>query len=281
MVNFHLHLLTLFSIFFAVSAAPAIVWNKASDSTGPIHSSSILDASSLVAADSSKKQVVFVLDRDENGNEGLTPLTTSNSIPRVAERYSEASVVHHFVRGIDSVDSLVFQTNAQMKTLAEFAANDAEKNFNMIVVNLASASPAEIDAIVSAALNDASLDTVVLTSVRGLSEVKLERDVANRKSYHDQMTRALSNVQENVMQKKNSHHQSRRRLEENKNQNGNNYYSSTDGIYFVNFTPNIFSGLLFIGFFIAITFIGLSCMNMIVGQQDNYVSKYPAIGKEV
>lgn len=280
MVNFNLHLFTLFSTILAVSAAPAIVWNKSSDTTGPIHSSSIVDASSLIVADSSKKQVVFVLDRDENGNEGLTPLTTSNAIPKVAERYSEASLVHHFVRGIESVDSLAVQTNAQTRTLLEFNVNDAEKNSDMIIVNLASASAADIDAAVSAALHNVSLDTIILTSVRGLSEVKLERDVANRKNYHDQMKQALTNVQK-VTKKKNDHEQSRRRLQNNENENGNNYYSSTDGIYFVNFTPNIFSGLLFFGFFISITFIGLSCMNMIVGQQDNYVSKYPAIGKEV
>lgn len=280
MVNFNLHLFTLFSTILAASAAPAIVWNKSSDTTGPIHSSSILDASSLIVADSSRKQVVFVLDRDENGNEGLTPLTTSNAIPKVAERYSEASVVHHFVRGIESVDSLAVQTNAQTRTLLEFNVNDAEKNSDVIIVNLASASAADIDAAVSAALHNVSLDTVILTSVRGLSEVKLERDVANRKNYHDQMKQALTNVQEKVT-KKNDHEQSRRRLQNNENENGNNYYSSTDGIYFVNFTPNIFSGILFFGFFISITFVGLSCMNMIVGQQDNYVSKYPAIGKEV
>jgi hypothetical protein len=272
--------LVLLSTLVSVCAVPAIVWEKSSAATGPIHSSALLEASSLVSAGSEKKQVVFVLGRDESGNEGLTALTTSNSIPKVAERYAEASVVHHYVRGMESVDSLVSQTNAQRRSLLEFNSGAAdEKTSDVTVVNLASASPTEIDAAVSAALNDASVDTVVLTSVRGVSEVKLERDVASRKNLHDQMKQSVANVKVKAMQKT-SNQQNRRRLEDRgkDNENGD---GSTDGIYFVNFTPNIFSGLLFFGFFISITFVGFGCLNMIVGQQDNYVSKYPAIGKEV
>lgn len=280
MTRIQFSLLALLSALVSVSAAPAIVWSKSSSTTGPIHSSALLDATSLVSAGSDKKQVVFLLGRDESGNEGLTALTTSNSIPKVAERYSEASAVHHYVRGIESVDSLVAQTNAERKSLLEFNSLPVdEKTSDVTVVNLASASPAEIDAAVSSALNDASVDTVILTSVRGVSEVKLERDVANRKNYYDQMKQSVANAKIKNMQKM-ATQQNRRRLEDRDNENENGD-GSTDGIYFVNFTPNIFSGLLFFGFFIFITFVGFGCLNMIVGQQDNYVSKYPAIGKEV
>jgi hypothetical protein len=280
MVKTQFSLLALLSTLVSVSAAPAIVWSKSSAASGPIHSSALLDAASLVNDNSDKKQVVFLLGRDESGNEGLTPLTISNSIPKVAERYAEASAVHHYVRGIESVDSLVAQTNAERRSLLEFNSLPVdEKTSDVTVVNLASASPSEIDAVVSSALNDASVDTVILTSVRGVSEVKLERDVANRKNYHDQMKQSVANAKFKNMQKM-MNQQNRRRLEDRGDDN-ENADGSTDGIYFVNFTPNIFSGLLFFGFFIFITFVGFGCLNMIVGQQDNYVSKYPAIGKEV
>ena len=68
---------------------------------------------------------------------------------------------------------------------------------------------------------------------------------------------------------------SRRRLEDGNDDDN----SSSDVLYFVNFTPNIFSGVMFFFFFSAVTFTGISCMGMIAGQEV-YVTKYPTIGRE-
>jgi hypothetical protein len=59
--------------------------------------------------------------------------------------------------------------------------------------------------------------------------------------------------------------------------NGNN--SDLSGVYYVAMTPNILAGILFMGLFTMITWIGISCMGAISGQEV-FVSKMPSVGRE-
>merc|ERR1712038_1659899 len=128
---------------------------------------------------------------------------------------------------------------------------------DVLVVKISNeAKPAEIDAIVSSAIEDAQIGSVVLTAVRGISEVKFERDLKAKEEYFNA---------------KNKY--GRRRLEDN------DQYYNEEVLYFVNFTPNIFSAVLFFFFFSVVTYTGISCMGMIAGQEV-YVTKYPTIGRE-
>jgi len=273
------------ALISTAAAAPAIVWSgQAKESTKQssdiIGTRDILSSAASGSNDSSLANVVFVVGRDEQGSEGLTGLTASGSLPNVASKYSEATTVHHFVRGIESIDALVegakgSSTNVVKTSLSDYKISESssdnaaavgadgsvERKSEFIIVNVpADSSPADVDAAVSSAIEHSKVGSVVLTSVRGISEVKLERDIKAKQNYFK-------------MTQKNN----RRRLEDADQQDEDD--NENDGIYFVNYTPNIFAGLLFGFFFIAITFVGLSCMNLIAGQ-DVYVTKYPIIGRE-
>ena len=261
----------LAALIASAAAAPAIVW-KSGESSAQIHSSDLTGIRSLVESESSLASVVFVIDRDEHGSDGLTVLTTAGSLPEVAAKYSDASSVHHSVRGIDTVQKVLKDLgNPTASTLEEYqdeinevkaAVNhdgSQKVSGNVLVVTVPnSASPADIDATVKAAIEDSKVGSVVLTSVRGISEVKFERDLKAKEDYFNTQKRF-----------------SRRRLEDGNDDDN----SSSDVLYFVNFTPNIFSGVMFFFFFSAVTFTGISCMGMIAGQEV-YVTKYPTIGRE-
>jgi hypothetical protein len=273
----------LAALISTAAAAPAIVWTG--ENGGAVkHSSELIDATTVVSsvvAGSKDTNVIFVVARTLTGSEGLTGLTTSGALPKLASKYPEATAVHHYVRGIESFDALLKHSNASSDnvvetSLKEFqnrATTNADKASvaadgsvanapELIIVTVGNnASPAEIDAAVTSAIEDPKVGSVVLTAVRGVSEVKLERDVNAKMNYYE-------------MNQKND----RRRLEDGQQQDGQ-YYSSTDGIYFVNQTPNIFTGLMFFFFFIMVTYVGIGCMDMIAGQEV-YVTKYPVIGRE-
>jgi len=55
--------------------------------------------------------------------------------------------------------------------------------------------------------------------------------------------------------------------------------ADNSGVYYVNMTPNIFAGLLFMFLFTFVAYLGIACMSMIQGQ-DVYVNKLPSIGRE-
>lgn len=252
------------TLFASAAAAPAIVWSSAS--TESKHISDLVDAKDFLSnvASSESSAAVFFVGRDASGSEGLTGLTSSGSLPKVASKYSEASSVHHYVRGIESINSITqyakdTSSNVIESNLSHFTTDLARENSDLVIVNVpASASAGEIDAAVTAAIENEKIGSVVLTAVRGLSEVKLERDANSKRSMY-----------------KLNRNMNRRRLEDGNNDDEN----STDGIYFVNFTPNIFAGLLFFFFFTAVIYTGIGCLGMIAGQ-DVYVSKYPTIGRE-
>mmetsp|Transcript_15947 Transcript_15947/g.20242 ORF Transcript_15947/g.20242 Transcript_15947/m.20242 type:complete len:276 (+) Transcript_15947:60-887(+) len=267
----------LAALITSAAAAPAIVW-KSGESSAQIHSSELTGIRSLVEesnSDSSLASVVFVIERDEHGSDGLTVLSTTGALPEVAAKYSDASSIHHSVRGIETVEKALkdlghptastleeYQDEInEVKAAAAAVNHDGSQKVsgNMLVVTVPNdARPADIDATVKSAIEDPKVGSVVLTSVRGISEVKFERDLKAKEEYFD------------AQQKFN-----RRRLED---ANGDDNYSN-EVLYFVNFTPNIFSGVMFFFFFSAVTFVGISCMGMIAGQEV-YVTKYPTIGRE-
>ena len=71
----------------------------------------------------------------------------------------------------------------------------------------------------------------------------------------------------------------RRRLDEQDGDEDNNDNGDMSGVYYVSMTPNILSGLLFTVLFVVVTYVGVTCMGSISGQ-DVYVSKMPTIGRE-
>lgn len=262
--------LTILAAFItSVAASPAIVWN--SKSTEQIHNSEVTELRSLV--ESELPSVVFVVERDENGSEGLTELTASGSLPKIASKYAEAASVNHFVRGISCMHKVAKDLGSESAITLENYEKEAatmkatvnddgshKVSGNVSVVSISKDSePSEIDSIVSSAIENANIGSVVLTSIRGLSEVKFERNVSLKQEY-------VTAMQET----------SRRRLED---AGDDGYYNKANTIYFVNYTPNIFSGVLFFFFFAAITYTGIGCMGQIAGQ-DLYVTKYPTIGRE-
>jgi hypothetical protein len=256
---------TLFAALIAsAAAAPAIIWSG--DSKAQAHSSELTSLKSLVGESSS---VIFVVERDENGSEGLTTLTSSGSLPKLSSKYSEATSVHHSVRGIETFDTVAKELGASTVTLEDYLSEtgsskasinkDGKISGKTVIVKVSNESKAaDIDSIVSAAIENTNVKSVVLTSVRGLSEVKFERELKMKQQLMEGKART-----------------SRRRLEDQNGDDG----GSSDAIYFVNFTPNIFSGVLFFFFFAAVTYTGIGCMGMIAGQEV-YVTKYPSIGRE-
>ena len=259
----------LLALIASAAASPAIVWDSKADNQ--IHNSEVTGLRSLVESESAS--VVFVVERDENGSEGLTKLTSSGSLPKVASKYAEASSINHYVAGIENVEKAIKELGSATATTLENYKTEAaamkatvntegvNKMSDIFVVSISKEStPSDIDSIVAEAIEDKNIGSVVLTSVRGLSEVKFERNLMAKQEYFEAMEKT-----------------SRRRLEDAGDDGDDGNYSNT--IYFVNYTPNIFSGVLFFFFFSAITYTGIGCMGSIAGQ-DLYVTKYPTIGRE-
>ncbi|KAL3784457.1 hypothetical protein ACHAW5_004017 [Stephanodiscus triporus] len=290
------------------SAAPAIVW-KSGGSSGPSHISDAIDARSLLSSvvdsdgegDSSSSAlaaVVFLVGREADGSEGLASLASSGKIPGVKGLYLTADEVHHHVRGMESSrtvarfareggrgsgDRVVAEVSmeefrrklasmaqteveggddAEMKiTKAEQRRRRAISEADVLVVSVGvNEDPAKIDAAIVAAIDSSVVRSVVLSSVRSTAEVKHARKLAVGERF---AKKAASNAG--------------RRLQE---EDAAAAAATTEGVYYVNMTPNIFAGLLFFFMFAFTAHLGLSCMNMIEGQTV-YVKKYPHIGREV
>ena len=273
--------------------------------------SSVLDSDwgrdpSSSSPSSALAAVVFLVGRDDDGSEGLSSLASSGKIPGVRGRYLTADKVHHHVRGMESArtvardareagrgtgtgtaETRVAQVSMEefRRKLASMAQTEAEEGgdsgtkiskaerrrrmaiseADVLVVSVgANEDASKIDAAVLAAIDSSAVRTVVLSSVRSAAEVKHARMLA---------------VGERFARKEASNGEaSRRRLQEG--EGGANAASSAEGVYYVNMTPNIFAGLLFFFLFAFTAHLGLTCMNMIEGQ-DVYVKKYPHIGREV
>lgn len=292
-----------------VSAAPALIWQQASGASSvPIYTSEDISEKELLRdiIDDSSLQVVFVVGRQEDGSETLSSWTKAGSLPGVAGAAPRALAIHHAAsvhsttsmaktaKNIDQtaiqvgLDELKYkiehlrtadeiQVDADGETVAKKMQQlqkraRAVENAKTLVVEV----PADTDpSLLDAAIVD-SIErefTVVLTAVRSVQEVKLERS-------RDAQARVARMAETSILS-------NRRRLEEaqqeydNNNQQGQNRNQGQQdqSVYYVSMTPNIMAGLLFFFLFTFIGLVGFSCMGMIAGQ-DVYVKKMPTIGRE-
>jgi len=290
------------------SAAPAIVWKSGSSSFGPSHISEAIDTRSLLTSSigndekdsSALAAVVFLVGRDADGSEGLASLASSGKLPAVQKKYGSADEIHHHVQGVESartvardarqsgVGSGVAEVSMEefQRKLGSIAQTEVEggveegkvskaeqkrrraiSEADVLVVNVnANDDAAKIDSAITAAIDSSSVRNVILSSVRSVEEIKHARKLA----VIDKFTKSKRSASAN-----------RRRLDdEANNENNQNNNQDQEGIYYVNMTPNIFAGLLFFFMFVFTAHLGLTCMNMIEGQ-DVYVKKMPHIGREV
>lgn len=289
------------SLLAAAHAAPAVVWKK-NEGGQNMHSSESIAAGALLkgALESSSVSVVFLVGKDEQGGEALSELASSGKLPATQEKYGLASVYHH-VSGVESTAAMVREASRhtddrvlsismkewnqkinpvqdvevdetgamQKKNASKRARQLAESKVLIVNVN-PKEDAAEIDRSVANAIDNEMVGSVLLMGVRSIHEVKHERMLVSQQ-------RRL------IMQKEGEQSMDarRRRLEQqaagDDEVQGNN--NDMSGVYYVAMTPNILAALLFMGLFTVITWIGISCMGDISGQ-DVFVSKMPSIGRE-
>ena len=292
---------TIATTFSVVAAAPAIVWKNGASSLKPNHTSEPIHSRSLMASSvagessSALAAVVFVVGRDVDGSEGLRKLASEGKLPSVHARYGVADSIHHQVNGIESartvardvrsdyngkvVEVTLDEFNRKLSSMAQNTVDAPESKVNkdeqkrrkaiadadVLIVGV-SPDDSSIDSSIASAIDSDLIQSVVLSSVRSVDEVKHARKLA----VANKLTKTSP----------------RRRLEDEANNenananNQNNAQQNMDGVYYVNMTPNIFAGLMFFFMFAFTAHLGLSCMNMIEGQ-DVYVKKMPHIGREV
>jgi len=285
------------------SAAPAIVW-KNEGSSSPQHLSESIDVQSLISStvsgdhSSALSAVVFLIGRDADGTERLSSLASSGNLPGVQGKYDTADSIHHHVNGLESsrtiardarksfdgtvVEVSLSEYNRKLASLAqnsnesvEKAASKAEHKRNrdisvadVLVVNVSSKDASVIDSSIVAAIESSAVRNVILSAVRSIDEVKHARKLAT----FDRL-KVKANVPRKVA--------GRRRLEDEADgEQNNNNQDNNQGIYYVNMTPNIFAGILFMLLFAFVANLGFTCMGMITGQ-DVFVKKLPTIGREV
>ena len=259
--------------------------------------------------ESSLAAVVFLIGRGEDGSESLTELASSGKLPQTSGKYNDADGIFHHVSGIESIKTVVNEVTRansehsvlevslsefnnkveklrESKVEMEVSENGAQTqsssktanrrarhlaNADVLVVNVGATGDATAldNAIVNAVENE-KIDSVVLSGIRSLSEVKHERYLLSKR----RMNRMEQQGQRVL--------ESRRRLEQDDNEdadNGDNNNDDMSGVYYVYMTPNILAAILFGLLFIMVTIIGVSCMGAIAGQ-DVFVTKLPAIGRE-
>ncbi|KAL7468161.1 hypothetical protein ACHAXS_008377 [Conticribra weissflogii] len=283
------------------SAAPAVVWKNGSSSSSPSHISDRINSrsllsSSIVGDDSSAlAAVVFLVGRDADGSEGLANLASTGKLPQVQKKYGVADSIHHHVDGVESsrtmardarnnfdgkvVEVTLDEFNRKLASIAQttleeapMASKKAEQKrrreiseADVLIVNVNPSDDASsIDSSIVSAIESSAVKNVILSSIRSTEEVKHARKLA----VLDRFT------------KTNTERVASRRLQDQNNNNNNGGDDSNEGVYYVNMTPNMFSGILFFFMFIFTAHLGLTCMNMIEGQ-DVYVKKMPHIGREV
>jgi hypothetical protein len=171
------------------------------------------------------------------------------------------------------VDVAESSSETKRVTKAEQKRRRAISEADVLVVNVgANEDAAKLDAAVIAAIDSSAVRNVVLSSIRSTDEVKRARMLA--------VAERLTQKRSSAGGSGSSSSRRRRRLEDVVAEEDNNNAQDMTGIYYVNMTPNILAGLLFFFMFVITAHIGLSCMNMIEGQ-DVYVKKMPHIGREV
>lgn len=141
--------------------APAIIWTG--ESTPSIHYSEATEVASVIKSalpkESSLSSAVFVLGRDQNGNDGLSALSSSGSLPRTESKYSSAHSVHHFVLGTENAQSVTDNArlvvgnsrNVIETTLHEFTKVDRSGDIFVIYLPVVNDSK-EIDSVIASSL---------------------------------------------------------------------------------------------------------------------------------
>lgn len=232
-------------------------------------------------------------------------MASSGKLPGVQEKHAHADSIHYHVDGVES--SRTVAKDARLsggmnvvevaldefhRKLASLAQSEQEEELveageggnkkarkeqqkrrraiseaDVLIVSVTDKdNAAAIDSSIVKAIDSKVVQNVILSSIRSIDEVKRSRTLA----VVDKMNKSARSASAG-----------RRRLdEENEDGENNNADADAEGVYYVNMTPNIFAGLLFFFMFVFVTHLGLSCMNMIEGQ-DVYVKKMPAIGREV
>ena len=314
-----LHIATAALSLGLTTAAPAIVWKASSSPAAPSHISDQTDTRSLLAtalnnndsAAAGLSAVIFLVGRDADGSEGLVSMASSGKLPGVQEQHGHADSIHYHVNGVESSRTvardarLVTSGNANVVEVAldefhrkldslaqseqqEVVSSEEEKvskveqkrrraisEADVLIVSVTDKDQAKaIDSSIVKAIESKVVQNVILSSIRSTEEVKRSRRVA----VVDKMKKGARSANSGGRSR-------RRRLDENNEENDNGdgddgQQDYEEGVYYVNMTPNIFAGLLFFFMFVFVTHLGLSCMNMIEGQ-DVYVKKMPAIGREV
>jgi hypothetical protein len=298
------------------TAVPAIVWSKTEQrdlERLPEYTSEELVLSQFVASldlsssSGNDLSVLFLLGRNSNGSESVTSVA-----PFLTKTQQEATPTtqHMHVSGLESgtvmikampqeIAPLLINLNEWSWKLNSTQEEEKEEVVEMdstggigipsksqvkqskrtravdsascLIVQVPSDIPAvSLDATIAQALGHPFVSTVVLSSVRGVEEVKYERELAMRRKL--QRATIVGGTKNPV-----TYDAAHRRLDQNAAQDNSN--SDLSGVYYVQMTPNILAGLLFFFMFATVAMIGLSCMNMIAGQ-DVYVHTMPSIGRE-
>lgn len=291
----------------SISAAPALVWRSTLDSSTQVnHISQPVQVSSLIEStfskDESSLDVFFLVGRNTDGSEALSTLASSGALPNVASKYDQAESANHHVDRIESSYYIVDLAKQQFEepratgkvlevSLDEFnrklsgveiptltkesTSGEAKRHrravaldkASILIVKAPSSDSSKLDSAVSNAIENEKVANVILAGQRSNVEVKEERDMAVKRRMVQSVGKPLYA------------NSGRRRLEDaNDNDDAND--EDLTGVYYVNMTPNIFTGLLFTFFFMYVIQIGIGCLGSIQGPPDLYVKKYPSIGRE-
>ena len=302
----------LLSIIGSALAAPAIVWKNGQSE--PIRTSKEVmvtdlfsDVLSVDTESSSLASVVFLIGRGEDGSESLSTMAAAGSLPNVEAKYNNANAIHHHVAGVESHDTMVRDAThacpgnkkAMKVSLGELSsklasrsealemevsqdgimsreqkrAHKRARDMSQASVLIVTVDPrvdsAALDSAVVGAIEHDSVSSVVLTAIRSHDEVKHERMMHSN--------RRLSKMTKTKVTHGRRLEDQQQDGEENQQQGQNN--DDMTGVYYVNMTPNILAGILFTLMFFVVTYIGVTCMGMIAGQ-DVYVKKLPPVGRE-
>lgn len=268
-------------------AVPAIVWAPSQQSTAveeTVYTSREIPFSFLERSSPNTASVVFLLARNPNGDESLSPLAPH----LVNDDLRPPTIVHQHITGVESA-SKVARSFEEKESAAVVTLDELESLWNATALNNnnsptmmsiknkrtraalestsaplivqvpANVCPQRLSRVLASSVQQTNKNTIV-SAIRSTAEVKAERDQHARRKLALQSKTIIN----------------RRRLEE---QDADNQDNDMSGVYYVSMTPNLFAGILFFWLFALVTFIGVSCMNNIAGQ-DVYVKKMPAIGRE-
>eukprot|EP00816_Leptocylindrus_hargravesii_P006002 CAMPEP_0196814052 /NCGR_PEP_ID=MMETSP1362-20130617/41025_1 /TAXON_ID=163516 /ORGANISM="Leptocylindrus danicus, Strain CCMP1856" /LENGTH=285 /DNA_ID=CAMNT_0042190553 /DNA_START=56 /DNA_END=913 /DNA_ORIENTATION=+ len=275
----------LSSLLALVAASPAMVWNKSSSKmtenryiSEKIPASKLISEASL-AEDSNGLSLVFVVQRAKDGSDGLSALAREGALP-LTQNAMGATVYTH-VEGLEGPRAALRHASltdkaaiTELPMLAGKVSNNiaaskkksnrALREAKTVIISIDdSVDAADLDAAIAKYITDENVSSVILTGARSALETKIAK----------KMEKKARRTQRKAP---------RRRLEQedgDENENDDGGDADQAGVYYVNMTPNILAGLLFFSFFTFVTFLGISCMGMIQGQ-DVYVTKMPVVGRE-